>query len=213
MTLFESFLNNSGKLTDKWTHYFPAYEFHFQRYVNRPLLMFEIGVAQGGSAEMWKRYFGPYAQIVGIDINPDCKRLESDQISIRIGDQADQAFLGQLIEEFGHPDVVIDDGSHRMSDISTTFEFLYPKVSPNGVYFVEDLHTCYWPEYEGGLHKPESFIELSKRLIDELNAMHTRGAVSETEFSRTTTGIHFYDSCIAFERGRDILKRHLRTGG
>lgn len=114
--------------------------------------MFEIGVAQGGSVEMWRRYFGPYAQIVGIDINPDCKGLESDQISIRIGDQADAAFLDQLIEEFGHPDVVIDDGSHRMSDISNTFEFLYPKVSPNGVYFVEDLHTCYWPEYEGGLH-------------------------------------------------------------
>ena len=175
--------------------------------------MFEIGVAQGGSLDMWNRYFGPYAQIVGIDINPDCKRLESDQISIRIGDQADAAFLGQLIEEFGHPDVVIDDGSHRMSDISNTFEFLYPKLSPNGVYFVEDLHTCYWPEYEGGLHKPESFIELAKQLIDELNAMHTRGAMSETEFSRTTTGIHFYDSCIAFERGRDISKRHVRTGG
>jgi hypothetical protein len=175
--------------------------------------MFEIGVAEGGSVEMWRRYFGPYAQIVGIDINPDCKKLERDQISIRIGDQADAAFLDQLIEEFGHPDVVIDDGSHRMSDISKTFEFLYPKVSPNGVYFVEDLHTCYWPEYEVGLHKPESFIELTKRLIDELNAMHTRGAVLKTEFSRTTIGIHFYDSCIAFERGRDVLKRHLRTGG
>jgi len=42
----------------------------------------------------------------------------------------------------------------------------------NGIYMVEDLHTAYWEEYEGGLRKSSTFIELCKNLIDELNADH-----------------------------------------
>ena len=30
---------------------------------------------------MWKNYFGAKAKIYGVDINPDCKRLEDEQIS------------------------------------------------------------------------------------------------------------------------------------
>jgi hypothetical protein len=42
---------------------------------------------------MWKEYFGPLAQIVTLDINPDCKALEDAQIKVRIGDQSDVSFL------------------------------------------------------------------------------------------------------------------------
>jgi len=210
MALYEYFMNNSGKMIHKWTHYFPAYERHFERFVNRPVLMFEIGVFRGGSSEMWKNYFGPYSQIVGIDINPDCKEFQSDQVEIRIGDQSDEAFMTSLVAEFGQPDIVLDDGSHNMIDLTSTFGFLYPLTSPNGVYFVEDLHTCYWPEYGGGLQNPDSFIELTKSLIDELNADHSRGKLPPTQFTRTTTGIHIYDSCIAFERGKYALKKDLQ---
>ncbi len=93
---------------------------------------------------MWKRYFGPHAAIVGIDINPECKEFEEDQIAIRIGSQSDLSFLEDVLAEFGVPDVVLDDGSHRMSDVVETFRFLYPRTADDGVYVVEDLHTAYW---------------------------------------------------------------------
>ena len=96
--------------------------------------------------------------------------------------------------------------SHIMSHISASFNFLYPRMSKNGVYMVEDLHTAYWDEYEGGLSRAGSFIEQAKRLIDELNADHSRGAVQISEFSRTTMSMHFYDSVVAFERGRHLNK-------
>ena len=67
-------------------------------------------------------------------------------------------------------------------------------MSKNGVYLVEDLHTAYWSEYGGGLKHQDSFIERCKSLIDELNAVHTRGAVLTSEFSQTTISIHLYDS-------------------
>jgi hypothetical protein len=60
---------------------------------------------------MWKRYFGPHATIIGIDINPKCKAYEEDQIAIRIGEQQDVTFLNSVLDEFGAPDIVLDDGS------------------------------------------------------------------------------------------------------
>jgi len=162
---------------------------------------------------MWKRYLGPYAQIVGVEVVPETAAFEEDQISIRIGNQHDEAFLGSLVEEFGPPDVVVDDGSHVMEDVTASFNFLYPRMSPTGVYLVEDMHTAYWEEYGGGLRQPESFIELAKGLIDELNADHARGALSPTAFTATTLSMHFYDSLVVFERGRYMPKSAPKTWG
>jgi hypothetical protein len=191
----------------KWTHYFPAYERHFARYVNRPLTFLEIGCGQGGSLQMWKRYFGPFAQIVGIDIVAECQAFEEDQIAVRIGDQADTAFLDRVLREFGPPDIVVDDGSHMMGHLRATFAHLYPRTSATGVYVVEDLHTAYWPEFEGGLRSENTFIEFCKGLIDELNADHIPGgALAPTAFTRSTLSMHFYDSMVVFERGRHLNK-------
>ena len=201
LNLWSSFLTNDGRLIHKWKHYFPIYERHFRDFVYKPVTFIEIGCGRGGSLQMWKRYFGPHARIVGIDILPECKEFEEDQIEIRIGAQQDRQFLENVIAEFGAPDIVLDDGSHVMSQVIASFQFLYPRVAKNGVYMVEDLHTAYWEEYEGGLRKPTTFIELSKNLLDELNADHSRGALTPTEFTRTTLSMHFYDSVTVFEKG------------
>jgi len=204
--LWSDFLTNDQRLVHKWTHYFPAYERHFQRFVNQSFTFVEIGCGQGGSLQMWKRYFGPFAQIVGIDIDPASKQFEETQIQVRIGDQSDMGFLRSVIEEFGSPDIVLDDGSHVMQHVVTSFRFLYPHVHKNGVYMVEDLHTAYWDEYGGGLKREGSFIELCKHFLDEINADWSRGALPATEFTRTTLSMHFYDSLAVFERGGHIQK-------
>jgi SAM-dependent methyltransferase len=212
MTLWSDFQTNDQHIIHKWKHYFPAYERHFAKFVNTDVVFLEIGCGLGGSLQMWKRFLGPYARIVGIDLRPECKEFAEDQIDIRIGDQSDKAFLQSVCEEFGVPDVVLDDGSHVMSHIHASFSVLYPQLPRNGVYMVEDLHTAYWSEFEGGLERKESFIETCKHLIDELNADHTRGAVAATEFSRNTLSIHFYDSIAVFEKGRHGVKSAPQIG-
>jgi hypothetical protein len=202
MSLWSEFLNNKQRTIHKWKHYFPAYETHFQRFVNRPLLFLEIGCGRGGSA-----------QIVGLDINPECKEFEEDQIQVRIGSQSDTAFLAQVLAEFGTPDIVLDDGSHRMSDVVETFRYLYPRTAPSGIYMVEDLHTAYWDEYGGGLRREGTFIELCKGLIDELNADWSRDALPPTDFTRNTLSMHFYDSMAVFERGRRLAASNTRVSG
>jgi hypothetical protein len=109
--------------------------------------------------------------------------------------------------------VVLDDGSHIMSHVEATFRYVYPRMVRDGVYAVEDLHTAYWPECEGGLRKPGSFMEIAKDLIDELNADHTRGALASSEFTATNLSMHFYDSMVFFERGRHQTKHAPMMGG
>src|SRR5208337_1726291 len=185
MGLWDLFQNNSGRIIHKWTHYFPIYERYFHQYIGKPVVFIEIGVDKGGSLQMWKKYFGPLARIVGIDVIPSCKEFEEEQIYVRIGNQSDPVFLQNIINEFDTPDIVLDDGSHVMADIISSFNFLYPRIDKRGIYMVEDLHTAYWDEYQGGLNREGTFIERCKALIDELNAEHTRGKLQETDFSKT----------------------------
>lgn len=212
MSLYGEYLNHQGRTIHKWTHYFPAYETHFARFVNRPVTFLEIGCGAGGSLQLWKRYFGPLAQIVGLDINENCATYEEEQIAVRIGDQKDTKFLDAVIEEFGMPDVVLDDGSHIMSDVTASFAYLYPRTSPTGVYMVEDLHTAYWDEFGGGVKHEGTFVELCKSLIDELNAYHTREQVPVSDFTKSTLSMHFYDCMVIFERGPHLQSSHVRTG-
>ena len=195
--LYQTFLTNTSRTIHKVAHYFPVYERHFKRFIDQSVVFWEIGVFKGGSLQMWKRYLGPFAVIVGIDINPECKNLEEHQIHVRIGNQSDTSFLQTVIDEFGAPDVVLDDGSHVMSDVCATFSYMYDKLNKNGVYFVEDLCTAYWDQYGGGLKREGSFIELCKDLIDSINARHNGLPL---EFADSTFSMCVYDSIIVFEK-------------
>ena len=213
MDLWADFLTNQGAVIHKWEHYFPIYERYFQPWRNRSVTFLEIGVAKGGSLGMWRRALGPLARIVGIDIDPKCRRHEAPGVFVRIGDQSDPGFLQSVIDEFGAPDIVLDDGSHQMTHIRASFDFLYPRLPKNGVYMVEDLHTAYWKEYGGGLNEPASFIAHAKSLIDRLNADHSRGALAPDAFTHDTFSIAFYDSVIVFEKGQAWRKESLAIGG
>lgn len=212
MNLWQDFLINDKRVIQKWTHYFPIYERHFSPWQNRSMTFLEIGVSRGGSLQMWQRYFGPLTKIIGIDIKERCRQYEEPGIFVRIGDQSDPKFLQSLIDEFGVPDVVLDDGSHFMEHVFKTFDFLYPRMHKNAVYVVEDLHTAYWAEFGGNVKDPKTFVNRCKLFIDSLNAEHSRGAVKADYITRQTFSMSFYDSIVAFEKGDVFRKENLKTG-
>ena len=123
MTLWSEFLTHQGTGVSKWKQYFPAYQRHLSKFVDQSILLVEIGVSGGGSLQLWKKFLGPFVRIVGIDTDVACKQFEEDQISVRLGSQADHTFLQSVVEEFGGPDIVIDDGSHRSEDQINAFQF------------------------------------------------------------------------------------------
>ena len=200
--LYHDFLTNEQRQMLKAPSYFPVYERHFKKFVNQSVNFWEIGVFRGGSLQMWKRYLGPFAKIIGIDINPLCSRFRDDQIEICIGDQSDSSFLQSVIDKYGPPDIVLDDGSHMMEHVVASFEFLYDKLSKNGVYAVEDICTSYWDSYGGGLKREGTFIERSKDLVDYLNAssITEESEALPSYFSDQTLSINFYKGMVVFEK-------------
>ena len=98
--LMKFWLFEKHRAIDKWMHYFPVYEKWFSPYRGKDIVFVEVGVQNGGSAQMWKNYFGKDAKIIGIDINPKCKELEEEGISIEIGSQSDEKFWAAFKEKY-----------------------------------------------------------------------------------------------------------------
>lgn len=128
----------------------------------------EIGVLDGKSLLTWKEYFYR-ANILGIDINPDCKKYEEPRISVEIGSQDDGKFLSRTWQQYGPFDMILDDGSHMNEHVIYSFEHLWGSVKSGGVYIVEDCGTSYWSDWNGAYLKHDSMIEYFKRLADDVN--------------------------------------------
>ena len=209
----------------KWHHYFDIYSRHFERFRDKPIRMLEIGVFRGGSLRMWKDYFHPDSTIVGIDIDKSCAAHEiaDKNVFVRIGSQADPNFLAEVNGEFGPFDIILDDGSHKTHHQIVSFGALFRSaLKDGGCYMVEDMHTNYWLKH---VDSPETFIELSKQMIDmlhepyfdrkETNFRHGHNeALKEIELSYLSAhldGIYFHDSIVVFDKKkRDLPKSELR---
>lgn len=193
--------SSSKKGIHKWMHYFEIYDRYFSKYRNKKVRILEIGVQMGGSLQMWKEYFGGDSEIVGIDIDSNCKQLEEERIKIFIGDQADRNFWKKFKEDNGKFDIVIDDGGHTFPQQITTFEEIFSWIGEDGIYLCEDLHTSYMEAYSGGYKREGTFIEYSKNLIDYLNSWHSsENNLPVNDITKNTFGIHFYDSVIVMEK-------------
>ncbi len=133
--IFKSIFQNYD--TDKTENFSDAYENHFTPIRNDVHLIFEIGVNRGGSARAWKEFF-PNAIIVGIDIGQHTY-FEEDRIHIEIGDASKKEIIHDILQKYGDPDIVIDDGSHFSEDIKQSFRYLYNHTK--FCYVIEDYGT------------------------------------------------------------------------
>ena len=204
---------NTGRLIHKWMHYFDVYDRHFARFRGTDVHVLEFGVFQGGSLDMWKDYFGPRCKIYGVDINPHCKALENEDITIFIGDQEDRQFLRSVAHRIPRIDILIDDGGHKMRQQIATFEELFGRISQDGVYLCEDLHTSYWRKFDGGYRRRNTFIEYSKQFIDRIHAWHSKSpALKVDDFTRSAHSLHYYDSILVIEKRPVVAPHHRKTG-
>jgi hypothetical protein len=94
------------------------------------------------------------------------------------------------------------------------FEELYPHVAEDGVYLCEDIHTSYWKEFGGRYRNPESYVEYSKGLIDQINAWFSEqpDQLAVTDFTRSTHSLHYYNSILVIEKRRVEPPEHSRRG-
>ena len=216
--------SHRGAFIGKWFHYIEIYEPLLAEQLHRfsggnehksqPIRILEIGVSKGGSLEIWKKYFGKDSVVYGIDVNPECAKLELDGVNIRIGSQSDPTFLKALILEMGNPDIILDDGSHRGEHQQVSFMTLWPFLEEGGVYIVEDLATSYWSQYGDGYRKKSSFIEFSKELVDTLHVRYTRHRPPKrVRFVETSIhSVSFFDQIVVIKKKQRMEPKRVGFG-
>lgn len=217
-----------SKPIDKFEHYFSLYEKWLGKFQGKSPKILEIGIQHGGSSLMWLEYFGEGTKIIGVDIDQNCKKHQTKDIEIFIGDQSDENFWDNFLKDNYDFDIIIDDGSHENYDQILTLKKTYNHLLDDGIYWCEDTHTSYYNKRvkNGGYKNPNSFTEYCKNVIDALSEKHTHYAIGigstpdnvhvNEEFVNLYNkiqGIHFYDSIIIIEKGKPFdFKRIIHKG-
>jgi hypothetical protein len=127
-------------------HYTTVYHQYFDKIRLEKLKFLEIGIGGGPSLKIWRNYF-PNAEIYAIDID-DFSYLNEKNLTCLQADQSNRDDLKKAMDTIGGVDIIIDDGGHYMNQQQISFGFLFKYVKSGGYYFIEDLHTSYWP-YNG----------------------------------------------------------------
>lgn len=198
--LVDIFTGNQGESVFKWHHYIPVYDRYLSRYRGSAVKFLELGVYRGGSLRMWREYFGQKAIIYGIDIDPACRRFDGRAGQVRIGSQDDERFLQNVVDEMGGVDVVLDDGSHVMQHIRKSLVTLYPLLTDNGIYMIEDLHTAYSIDHGGGYGGRDNFFNLVRQLTDDMHRWYHSSQVRHPGVGDALLAIHVYDSMVILEK-------------
>ncbi len=200
--MLDFFANNNGPAVHKWHQYISVYDRYFSAFRNRPIRFLEIGVQNGGSLQMWRKYFGPDARVCGIDIDPKCIELDGQAGMVRIGSQDDPEFLRSVVEELGGIDVVLDDGSHLMPHMRASLRILFPLLSDGGLYMIEDVHCAYMRRYGGGVRSKANFLNHVREVIDDMHRWYHSMPPHVPELDRIVSGVHVHDSMVVFEKNR-----------
>lgn len=190
----------------KWAHYIPIYDRLLSAYRGRALTLVEIGVGDGGSLEAWRRYLGSSARIIGIDLNPAAKRLESDGFEIIVGDQSDPEFWARHLPGVGPIDVLIDDGGHSNVEQIVTVACALPHVRDGGLIVVEDTHTAYLPKHYPAARR-FGFMQFAQHVVDVLhgrNPFVTEPVADTAGLGRAIHSVQFFESMVVFYVDRGL---------
>jgi predicted O-methyltransferase YrrM len=139
-TLANKYKSDKGTEYGHKHNFTDIYDEYFINFKNEYINILEIGIQDGCSLKMLYEYF-PNATILGLDID-DKTCFNNDRISCAILDQSKKDHLEHLVKDINIEfDIIIDDGSHHISDQQLSFGYLFPLLKSDGLYILEDLHT------------------------------------------------------------------------
>ncbi len=139
------------KLTNKIGHGFSKfYENKLEKYKNKKINILEIGSFSGASAAAFVKYL-PNSNIFCFDVNISNFKYKSKKIHVfgidiknekKIKRTLNNIFMSHKFTDF---DLIIDDGSHNLSDILISLKFFFKFIKKGGLYIIEDFkHPNYY---------------------------------------------------------------------
>lgn len=173
-SLASLYAEHTGKVSDKWSSYLTLYEAELGHVRSTVRSILEIGVQNGGSLEIWAKYFPAAHAIVGCDVNPKCANLvyADPRIQVVVGDATLPAVCQQVAKLANGFDVIVEDGSHIPREVILAFLRYWPHVKPGGVFIAEDLHCDYFPSHEGGIARRDIANRFFAELVHVINLEH-----------------------------------------
>lgn len=195
LEIFNLFKNSKYRSL-KWEKYFYIYDYLFSKYKDKKITFVEIGILDGGSLEIWKKFFGNQARIIGIDLNPECKKFEEKGVEIFIGDQSSEIFWENFFKKVGKVDILLDDGGHTNLQQIVTIMKSIKNINDDGIIVIEDTHSSYMSKF--GNPSRYSFINFAKKLIDDINFKFPNLGKFENSLNDYIYSIAFFESFVVF---------------
>jgi hypothetical protein len=185
---------------DKSTYhnYTDIYPIFLEQFRDTEFNLFEIGIDQGKSFELWKTYF-PLAKIYGMDIG---KSFIDERGEVFQGDQSNINDLTNMINNIGKCKVIIDDGSHVVTHQIDTFVYLFEHMlEDNGVFIIEDIECSYWKTDATIYGYPTghlNIVDYFTKYNHEVNHHYNKG-INSLNIKTITYGAN----CIIITKGND----------
>ena len=151
--LFNHYNTDKGSVFNKnlGSGFTKFYENHLNKFKNDNINILEIGSYSGASAVAFAKYF-PNSKIYCIDINLRNFIYKSKKIFPYGIDSSNKKMLLNFLNKIyffnkiKYFDIIIDDGSHMLSDQLFSLDFFYRYVKKKGFYIIEDY--CFSEYFE-----------------------------------------------------------------
>ena len=144
---------------------------------NEQINILEIGSYAGASAAAFSKYI-PNSKVFCFDVNITNFKYSSDKIFVygldikneyKVSKILKQIFKKNKFEKF---DLIIDDGSHLLSDMLFSFNFFLKHVKKNRFYIIEDFkHPNY---YKYNKDTNEILIDNLLKIIPKKEYFHSK---------------------------------------
>lgn len=192
--IYNSLDLRAGKLSG----YFPVYEQIFKEFKNKPLVFVEVGVKDGGSLELWRKFFHKDSRIIGVELDNNAIKLRDKGYEIFIGDQSCPDFWKKFYKEVGMIDILLDDGGHtNLCQIVTVNESI-SNINDGGKIIIEDVGTSFMNRF--GNPCKTSFLNFSKHVVDKLYGRNeVLNKINSNIFEKNVFSVSFFDSIVMFE--------------
>ena len=153
-----------------------------------PRRIFELGIYRGGSTALLASLARP-DRLTAVELEAEpVAALENfvrqqnleERVSCFYGvDQGDREQLERIVaaEHDAPLDLVVDDASHLYRETRTSFEVLFPRLRPGGIFLIEDWAWAHYPEplwQQGGGYWHDR-PALTNLIVELLMMVGTRG--------------------------------------
>jgi hypothetical protein len=157
-----------------------------------PRSILELGIFQGGSYVFFDKLFKPQ-RISAVELSREpiapllsyCQEQPNRFVHFGIS-QSDRNELGRIVRDelSNELDLVIDDASHSYAHTKASFEFLFPLLSADGLYVIEDWSWAHAERYQPPDGLAVNQPALTNLLFEQIMLLGSTNAIAEIRVSR-----------------------------